>query len=64
MEAQRRILRPRDGVMLGGVCAALARAYGLDATLVRAAFALLGLFGVGLLAYLLCWGLLPREDAI
>jgi phage shock protein PspC (stress-responsive transcriptional regulator) len=50
--------------MLGGVCAALARAYGLDATLVRAAFALLGLLGVGLLAYLLCWGLLPREDAI
>ena len=65
MTAEKKLLRPRDGVILGGVAAAFARAYRVDVTLVRAAFVLLALlFGVGVLAYLVCWAVLAQEDAI
>jgi phage shock protein PspC (stress-responsive transcriptional regulator) len=65
MTAEKKLLRPRDGVILGGVAGAFARAYRVDVTLVRAAFILLALlFGVGLLAYLVCWAVLAQEDAI
>lgn len=33
--SDRTFLRPRDGIVLGGVCAALARAGGLDVYVVR-----------------------------
>jgi phage shock protein PspC (stress-responsive transcriptional regulator) len=65
MPAERKLLRPRDGVMLGGVAAALARRYRLDVTLVRAGFVLLALlFGLGIVVYVLAWGLLAQEDAV
>jgi phage shock protein PspC (stress-responsive transcriptional regulator) len=56
-------LRPRDGRILGGVAAALARRFELDATLVRGAFALLALLaGLGVLLYLAGWALIPQEE--
>jgi phage shock protein PspC (stress-responsive transcriptional regulator) len=65
MTTDQKLLRPRDGVILGGVAAALARAYRLDVTLVRAGFVLLALlFGVGILAYLVLWAALAQEDAV
>jgi phage shock protein PspC (stress-responsive transcriptional regulator) len=60
--AERTFLRPRDGRMLGGVCAAVARRLGLDATLVRVAWIAAALvFGVGLVAYAILWLLIPEE---
>lgn len=56
------LLRPRDGRLIGGVCAAVARSLGMDAVLVRglwSATVLLG--GLGLLAYLVCWIVIPEE---
>jgi phage shock protein C len=65
MGSDRKLLRPRDGVVLGGVAAALARRYEVDVTLVRLLFVLLALlFGAGLLAYLLGWAVLAQEDAV
>jgi phage shock protein C len=65
MGADRKLLRPRDGVVLGGVAAAFARRYGVDVTLVRLVFVVLALlFGAGLLAYLLGWAALAQEDAV
>jgi len=40
--SDRTFLRPRDGAVLGGVCAALSRAVGLDVSVVRSVF--IGLF--------------------
>ncbi|QDU69588.1 PspC domain-containing protein [Engelhardtia mirabilis] len=40
--SDRTFLRPRQGSVLGGVCAALARAAGLDVSVVRSVF--FGLF--------------------
>jgi phage shock protein PspC (stress-responsive transcriptional regulator) len=48
---------------LGGVCSGIAHYYGLDVSLVRIVVLLLALTtGVGLLAYLLAWLIIPRAD--
>jgi phage shock protein C len=57
---------PRPGLrrggdrMLGGVCSGLAEHFGVDVLLVRLAFVALALFhGLGVLAYLVLWVLVP-----
>jgi len=57
-----RLLRPRDGRMIGGVCAAFARRFAVDVSLIRIVWALLAVaFGTGVLAYLICWLVIPEE---
>lgn len=55
-----RLVRPRHGKVIAGVCAALAEGFGLSTTLVRLGFVLFGLFGVGELVYIVLWILLPK----
>ena len=55
-----RLVRPREGRMVGGVCAGIALAYGWDLTVVRLVVALSVLFtGVPLLVYLVAWVVMP-----
>ncbi|WP_162294097.1 PspC domain-containing protein [Mycobacteroides abscessus] len=55
--------RPRTGKMIGGVCAAFARRFGWDVTIVRVlAVASILLPGPQVLAYLALWVLIPREQ--
>ncbi len=54
------LVRPRDGKVIAGVCAALADRFGLSRTLVRIAFVLFGLFGVGEFVYIILWIIIPR----
>ena len=57
-----RLARPRDGRMLGGVCAALARRFGLSVGLVRALFVIsIVLPGPQILLYLGLWIFIPAE---
>ena len=60
---QQRIVRPRYGRMLGGVCAGLAQHFGWDLALVRILLVVLVFFGCGtpLLAYLIAWIVIPNE---
>lgn len=56
------LLRPRYDRKIAGVCAAFARAYGWDLTLVRLVLVALVLFGGGgLLAYVICWIVIPED---
>lgn len=49
--------------MLGGVCAAFALHFGWNLDLVRVLTAVFGLFyGIGILAYVACWIILPEEQ--
>ena len=65
MDEGKKLLRPRDGRMAGGVCAAFARYFGIDATLIRLVWVLLVLLaGTGILAYVICWIVIPEEDAL
>lgn len=65
MDSEKKLLRPRDGAMIGGVCAGVARWLGLDATLVRLAWVIMVvLFGTGILVYFICWVVIPQEDSV
>ena len=56
------LLRPRYDRKIAGVCAAFARAYGWDLTVVRLVLVLLVFFGGGgVLAYIVCWLVIPEE---
>jgi len=59
----RRLVRPREGKMIGGVAAGLANYFGVDVTLVRVVWVLL-LFPGGLpgfLPYIILWIIMPAE---
>ncbi|HEX6771651.1 MAG TPA: PspC domain-containing protein [Acidobacteriaceae bacterium] len=59
---QRRLVRPRVGRMIAGVCQGCAVTYGWDPTLVRVIFVLLACFsGVGLIIYVVLWVVAPEE---
>lgn len=58
---RQRLYRSRSHRLLAGVCGGLAQFFGLNRTLVRIAFALFGLFGVGEVVYLLLWLIVPKE---
>jgi phage shock protein PspC (stress-responsive transcriptional regulator) len=60
----RRLVRIREGRVLGGVCTGLGRYFNLDPIIFRiGAVVLVLLGGAGLLAYLAAWLLVPDEDA-
>lgn len=57
------LVRPRRGRILGGVCAALAARFGLPKFLVRLGFIIFGLVGIGELAYIALWIMIPKAPA-
>jgi len=58
------LVRARQGRMVAGVAAGVARYLGVDVTLVRIAFVLITLVGgIGIPLYLASWLLIPEEDA-
>jgi phage shock protein C len=59
---QKKLVRSRQETMIAGVCAAIAERFGLSRALVRIAFVLFGLFGVGEFVYIVLWVLIPRAD--
>jgi phage shock protein C len=63
MEGHKRLIRPRDGRMVAGVCAGIGEYLGVDANVVRVLFAVLAIFsaGAGALVYLVAWAVVPEE---
>jgi phage shock protein C len=57
------LVRSRKGRMVAGVCAGLADYFGMDVTLVRVIVAVIAIItgGLGLLAYLAAWAIIPDE---
>jgi phage shock protein C len=55
------LARPRRGKMIAGVCAALARRYGVNVLVMRVLFAVAALIGAPVLLYIVLWVLIPRE---
>jgi phage shock protein C len=58
----RPLLRPREGRMLAGICAAFALAYGWDVTLVRIIAAAMLFLSAGTIffGYLILWIIIPQ----
>jgi phage shock protein C len=65
MESFRRqgLVRPRQGRILGGVCAGLARRFGISATMMRILFVvtLVVIPGSQIIVYPILWILMPSE---
>ncbi|RSL14889.1 phage shock protein C (PspC) family protein [Edaphobacter aggregans] len=60
-----KLVRPRLNRMVAGVCVAFAQQYGWDLTVVRIVTALLiVLTGVGALAYIAAWVIIPEEPLV
>jgi phage shock protein C len=59
----KRLIRPRKGRIVSGVCMGLAEYFGVDPTLVRVIFGAVTVFtvGWGALLYLAGWVLIPEE---
>ena len=61
--ASRKLIRPRRGRWIAGVCAGLADRFGLSRGLVRLAFVLsIVLPGPQFLVYIALWIFIPSED--
>ncbi len=62
-KARRAFRRPLEGKKIAGVCAGIARYLDIDVTLVRVLMLVFALWppGLGLLAYLVCWIVMPRD---
>lgn len=56
-----RLYRSRTDVMLGGVCAGLARYLDVDTVLVRLLAVVMALSGFGVALYVILWVLIPSE---
>ncbi len=61
-----RLSRPRDDRKIAGVCAGLARYFGVDVTLIRILAVVLAIWpvGLGLLLYLVCWIVMPNDPLL
>jgi phage shock protein C len=61
--ARKRLVRPRAGRKIAGVCAGFAEYFDLDITLVRVVWLISVFLGVGLslIAYVVAWIIMPDE---
>lgn len=65
MNAMKRLYRSRTDRKIAGVCGGMAAYFGVDPVFVRIAWVVLILgAGVGVLAYLICWIIIPLAPAV
>ncbi|MBN2900076.1 MAG: PspC domain-containing protein [Clostridia bacterium] len=59
----RRLYRSRRNAVLGGVCGGMGEYFDIDPVLVRIIWLIALFSGVGLVAYLACWLVIPQRPA-
>lgn len=63
--ARKRLVRPRQGRKVAGVCLGFAEYFDLDVSLVRIVWAITAIFGLfGLVTYFAAWIVLPEEPML
>jgi phage shock protein C len=63
--ARTKLIRPRVGRQIAGVALGFAEFFGLDVTIVRLAWVFTAIFtGVGFIAYLVAWVVMPSEPEV
>ncbi|MDD1719549.1 MAG: PspC domain-containing protein [Methanoregulaceae archaeon] len=62
---EKRLTRPKEGRMLGGVCAGMGKYFDVDVSIVRILWVVLTLLsiGIGIFAYIAAWILIPEEES-
>ena len=65
MIARKKLVRPREGRKVAGVCLGLAEYFDLDVTLMRLIWLIVAITtGVGFIAYLIAWIVMPEEPRL
>ena len=60
---QKKLYRSTTNKTIAGVCAGLAEYFNIDPTIVRVIWALIGLTGGGIIAYLVCALIIPEKPS-
>ena len=60
---EKKLYRSTTNKTIAGVCAGLAEYLNIDPTIVRVIWALVGLSGTGLVAYLVCALIIPEKPS-
>lgn len=60
---EKKLYRNTKNKMIAGVCAGLAEYINIDPTIIRVIWALVGLSGAGVLAYLICALIIPEKPS-
>ena len=60
---EKKLYRNPNNKMLAGVCSGLAEYINIDPTIVRVIWALVGLSGTGIIAYLVCALIIPEKPS-
>ena len=58
---EKKLYRNTQNKMIAGVCAGLAEYLNIDPTIIRVIWALIGLTGAGIVAYLICALIIPEK---
>ncbi|MGI6450450.1 MAG: PspC domain-containing protein [Desulfitobacteriia bacterium] len=58
----KQLYRSRENKILAGVCAGIAEYFDIDPTIVRIIWLLLIFAGIGIIAYIVCWLLMPERS--
>ncbi len=58
---EKKLYRNTQSKMLAGVCSGLAEYVNIDPTIIRLIWALVGLSGAGIVAYLVCAMIIPEK---
>ena len=65
MIARDRLVRPRAGRKIAGVCLGFAEYFDLDVNLVRVGWVICSLFGlIGVVGYIVSWIVIPEEPVL
>lgn len=59
--ARKQLVRPREGRKAAGVCKGFAEYFDLDVSLIRIVWLICILSGIGLVAYIVAWIVMPEE---
>ena len=60
--ARKRLMRPRKGRKIAGICVGMAEYFDLDPVLVRVVWLIVAIMtGVGFVAYIIAWIVMPEE---
>ena len=60
---EKKLYRNSSNKYIAGVCSGLAEYINIDPTIIRVIWALVGLAGAGILAYLICALIIPEKPA-
>ena len=60
---EKKLYRNPNNKMIAGVCSGLAEYINIDPTIIRVIWALVGLTGTGIIAYLICALIIPEKPS-